>query len=372
MKKAYTAAAGLLALVLCLTAALASGGSDQDPLISLSYLEGAFSQSVDAAVDSRLDEWDRQAAASMERQLDAMGSGQVDETASEADLKEGDVLAGATGLAVTPLAGEVRLEIASGAVVDATEGVEVPGGTVLDANHLYIVAEGSSASFVVDSPTAVLSYQGGGALSLSYGAPDYYAIARALRQLGLFRGTGSGIGEGFDLHLAPTRGEGLVMFIRILGEEDQAMAWTGEHPFTDVPAWLDPYVAWAWERGYTNGVSETIFGGGEALTPQAYMEFLLRALGYSVAGIHHQPGPGPGLRRPDGGGGENARRGALPALPCGLCLLVQPGHSGQRQRTDPGPAAGRRRAVHRRRARRRPLRRHFPSPELTPPTASCI
>ena len=93
MKKAYTAAAGLLALVLCLTAALASGGSDQDPLISLSYLEGAFSQSVDAAVDSRLDEWDRQVAASMERQLDAMGSGQVDGTASEADLKEGDVLA---------------------------------------------------------------------------------------------------------------------------------------------------------------------------------------------------------------------------------------------------------------------------------------
>ena len=187
---------------------------------------------------------------------------------------------------MTPLAGEVRLEIASGAVVDATEGVEVPGGTVLDANHLYIVAESSSASFVVDSPTAVLSYQGGGALSLSYGAPDYYAIARALRQLGLFRGTGSGIGEGFDLHQSPTRGEGLVMFIRILGEEDQAMAWTGEHPFTGVPAWLDPYVAWAWERGYTNGVSETIFGGGEALTPQAYMEFLLRALGYSVAGIH--------------------------------------------------------------------------------------
>ena len=208
MKKAYTAAAGLLALVLCLTAALASGGSDQDPLISLSYLEGAFSQSVDAAVDSRLDEWDRQAAASMERQLDAMGSGQVDGTASEADLKEGDVLAGSTGLAVTPLAGEVRLEIASGAVVDATEGREVPGGTVLDANHLYIVAESSSASFVVDSPTAVLSYQGGGALSLSYGAPDYYAIARALRQLGLFRGTGSGIGEGFDLHQSPTRGGG--------------------------------------------------------------------------------------------------------------------------------------------------------------------
>ena len=240
MKKAYTAAAGLLALVLCLTAALASGGSDQDPLISLSYLEGAFSQSVDAAVDSRLDEWDRQAAASMERQLDAMGSGQVDGTASEADLKEGDVLAGATGLTVTPLAGEVRLEIASGAVVDATEGMEVPGGTVLDANHLYIVAEGSSASFVVDSPTAVLSYQGGGALSLSYGAPDYYAIARALRQLGLFRGTGSGIGEGFDLHQSPTRGEGLVMLSVFWGRRTRPWPGRGNTPSPMCPPGWTP------------------------------------------------------------------------------------------------------------------------------------
>ena len=193
-------------------------------------------------MDSRLDEWDRQVAASMERQLDAMGSGQVDGTASEADLKEGDVLAGSTGLAVTPLAGEVRLEIASGAVVDATEGREVPGGTVLDANHLYIVAESSSASFVVDSPTAVLSYQGGGALSLSYGAPDYYAIARALRQLGLFRGTAPASGRALTSTSPPPGGRAWSCSSVFWGGGTRPWPWTGEHPFTDVPAWLDPYV----------------------------------------------------------------------------------------------------------------------------------
>lgn len=282
MRKAHAAAAALLAVALCLTAALASGGTAQDPLVSLSYLEGTFSQSVDAAVDSRLDEADRQARAAMEQLLDAMGA--AGQSEAGATLKEGDALTGGTGLTVTPLAGGLRLETVSGAVVDATEGREIPGGSLLSPDHLYIVAERSTASFVVDTPTAVLSYQGG-ALSLSYGPPDYYAIASALRELGLFLGTGSGVGEGFDLHLAPTRGEGLVLFIRMLGEEAQAMAYTGSHPFTDVPAWLDPYVAWAWQRGYTNGVSPTLFGGDQAISAPEYMEFLLRALGYSVAGV---------------------------------------------------------------------------------------
>ena len=190
-KKAYTAAAGLLALVLCLTAALASGGSDQDPLISLSYLEGAFSQSVDARRGQPV--WtsgDRQAAASMERQLDAMGSGQVDGTASEADLKGGrrPRRFHRTGGDASGRGGCVW-RLLPARWWDATEGMEVPGGTVLDANHLYIVAESSSASFVVDSPHPPCSPTRAAEPSPCRTArPDYYAIARALRQLGLFPG----------------------------------------------------------------------------------------------------------------------------------------------------------------------------------------
>jgi hypothetical protein len=74
------------------------------------------------------------------------------------------------------------------------------------------------------------------------------------------------------------------MFIRLLGEESQALACTASHPFTDVPAWLDRYVAWAYTKGYTNGVSATLFAPSGELLPQAYEEFLLRAMGYSVAG----------------------------------------------------------------------------------------
>ena len=293
MKKAHTAAALLLAVVMCLSLALAAGGDAGDPLLSLSHLEGTFARSIDASADSRMNAADADVRSAAEKRLDAMEanlratSGQsFSGTAQEITLKEGDVLTGATGLSVIPLAGEVRLTLTDGAVVDVTAGSEAASGQTLALRHRYLAAENALASFTVTSPTAVLSYEGGYDLARSDGNPDYYAIARALRELDLFRGTGSAIGEGFDLHLAPSRGEGLVMFIRILGEEQDALACSYTHPFTDVPMWLDRYVAWAYHQGYANGVAPTLFGSAQTISAVEYQEFLLRALGYSVAGVH--------------------------------------------------------------------------------------
>lgn len=278
MKKAT---ALLLGLLLCLTALTAAGGSQGDPLISLSYLTGAFTQSLDDAVNARLEASDGaiRAAAGQAPALPAGPAGLEEHT-----LKEGDVLSGATGLVVVPLGGGIRLDVSSGAVVDVTAGEEVLPGHLLPANHRFIVAENTQADFTVTTPAAVLSYEGNGVLTRSL-STDYYAAACALREAGLFRGSGSGIGEGFDLYLAPTRGESLVMFLRLLGEEADALAFAGTHPFTDVPGWLSPYVAWAWQRGYTSGVAADRFGSSQPVTAVEYEEFLLRALGYSAAGV---------------------------------------------------------------------------------------
>lgn len=291
MKKTRTAAALLLTLGLCLTAALAAGGDAA--LLSLSHLQGAFSQSLDVSLEGRLEAMEKEVQAAAQARLDAMGDNLLASSGQsfapqprEAALKTGDVLTGSTGLSVIPLAGEVRLTITSGAVVDVTEGREVSSGQTLSLRHRYLAAEDALASFTVVSPTAVVSYEGSYALSPSCGDPDYFAIARALRDLGLFRGTGSSIGEGFDLHLVPNRGQGLVMFLRLLGEEDSALGCTYAHPFTDVPPWLDRYAAWAYQWGYTNGVAPTLFGTEQPLSAPEYQEFLLRALGYSVAGVH--------------------------------------------------------------------------------------
>lgn len=292
MRKPLIAAALLLSAVLCLTIAFASGGDAANPLISLSYLQSVFSPQAEAQIEQKLDQADSALQGTLDQQVTGMKADVLAAlglntalSPQEVTLNYGDVLSGITGLTVTPLAGDIQLTLVEGQVVDATDGVEMSSGATLSPNHRYIVAESATAWFSPLSSTAVLTYQGPYALSRSTTAPNYFAIARALRDLGLFLGTGSGIGEGFDLHAAPTRAEGIVMFIRILGEEADALACTYTHPFTDVPGWVDRYVAWAYHQGYTNGVSPTLFGSTQTITAAEYEEFLLRALGYSTAGV---------------------------------------------------------------------------------------
>lgn len=101
--------------------------------------------------------------------------------------------------------------------------------------------------------------------------------AAALKQLSLFRGVSE---TDFALDRAPTRVEAMVMLIRAMGKESEALSVGGTHPFTDVPAWADKYIGYAYEKGLTKGVSETSFGTGDA-DSDMYLTFMLRALGYS-------------------------------------------------------------------------------------------
>ncbi|MBQ7661045.1 MAG: S-layer homology domain-containing protein, partial [Clostridia bacterium] len=102
-------------------------------------------------------------------------------------------------------------------------------------------------------------------------------MAQYLKDLGLFQGVSE---NNMDLGRAPTRLEALVMLIRVLGEEKNALTGDFHHPFTDVPAWADAYVGYAYEKGLTKGVSDTQFGAQTA-TATTYLTFILRALGYS-------------------------------------------------------------------------------------------
>jgi len=111
---------------------------------------------------------------------------------------------------------------------------------------------------------------------------DTLLLADALHELGLFNGTG--ITEDgypiYDLDAIPTRQQAVVMLIRLLGKEYEALENTYSHPFTDVDAWADRYISYAYQNGLTNGISTTIFGGNYNITAQQYITFLLRALGY--------------------------------------------------------------------------------------------
>ena len=106
--------AGCLLLTLTAVSALAAGGAS-DPLASLSYLTGTFTDAVDHRVEEKLDEAEEGASSD--------GTGGASAAVwQETRLKEGDILTGTTGTGVLVLAGSVQVSFPAGTVVDVSTG----------------------------------------------------------------------------------------------------------------------------------------------------------------------------------------------------------------------------------------------------------
>ncbi len=103
-----------------------------------------------------------------------------------------------------------------------------------------------------------------------------YEKAVDLKVLGLFANKP----DDFELDRAPTRAEGAVMLVRMLGKEYQVKQGSYSHPFTDVPAWADDYVGYIYQNGIANGVSDDLFGSSRLISAAQYVTFVLRSMGY--------------------------------------------------------------------------------------------
>lgn len=109
--------------------------------------------------------------------------------------------------------------------------------------------------------------------------------AQALYALGLFRGvsTASDGTPVFDLDSVPTRNQAVIMLVRLLGKEDEALSGQWEIPFKDVQAnsTTAPYIGYAYANGLTKGTSATTYSGTNPVTRNQYLLFLTRAMGYA-------------------------------------------------------------------------------------------
>ena len=108
--------------------------------------------------------------------------------------------------------------------------------------------------------------------------------AQELYELGLFRGTGTNA-DGtpiFDLEKTPTRNQAIIMLVRLLGKEEEALAGDWKLPFTDVPeaSVAYPYIGYAYANGLTNGYTAATYCGANPIRANQYITFVLRALGY--------------------------------------------------------------------------------------------
>ncbi len=100
-------------------------------------------------------------------------------------------------------------------------------------------------------------------------------FADRLSEIGMFNGTGN----GFELDRAPTRLEGLIMLIRLLGKSSEVdkQSWP-DSGFNDVPEWAKNTVNYAKVSGLTNGIGSNKFGSNMTLSTRDYATLLLRAL----------------------------------------------------------------------------------------------
>lgn len=292
--KILTAASAILLASGTVAFALYGAGSQQDPLISLSYASDTYVNEVLKQVETQAKTELDTAQSSLNNKLSEISSDEaleqklVTQTAAALGLNtstrasltnsfsNGTKLQLAKTTEICLTSGSAN--IASGELINVTTGQIVSTGSVLVRNQLYL---SPSANNVVELTSPAKVDISGNYTEISGTAPSYTAqytmYADALNDLGLF----SGSTNGYNLERSSTRTEGLVMLLRLLGEENRALNYKGSHPFTDVPSWADRYVAYAYEKGYTSGVSENLFGSQKTLTLNDYMTFLLRALEYN-------------------------------------------------------------------------------------------
>ena len=296
MKKRVIAVVAASAVTLCTAVTIAVGGTAGDPMLSKSYIDGAYTvQTISKAEEKitlRHDTLYQSAEETLKAKNDdyltrgglVTGDGTYQAAFSDLRVKEGDTVRIETGSGFLLLAGDVELSCTGNKTIDLSNGWE-KGNGALTAGRRYLVVEDTVAVLTVTSPTAVLSLEGYYTLTES-SATDYNALADGLEALGLFKGSDTGYGFGYDLEAKPTRIQALIMFLRLIGEEQAALSTTAACPFTDVPAWCQPYVAYAYEQGLTKGVDDAamLFGTADYVTAGQYVTFILRALGYQDSG----------------------------------------------------------------------------------------
>ena len=100
------------------------------------------------------------------------------------------------------------------------------------------------------------------------------AIA-VMQMLGVMEGDDKG---NFNPGKAVTRNEMAVIMCKLLDLNTKDYA--GSCPFTDVPAWAEPYVAACYANKIVSGTSETTYSGDATVTTAQAALMVLKALGY--------------------------------------------------------------------------------------------
>ncbi len=96
-----------------------------------------------------------------------------------------------------------------------------------------------------------------------------------LNRIGILKGTE----KGFELEREVTRAEALTFIMRTLAMDDEGAKAS---PFTDIKGhWAEKTVDLFYEKGFVDGISESLYAPDRSVTGQEFTKILLSAMGYS-------------------------------------------------------------------------------------------
>ena len=256
----------------------ANAGSRQDPLLSRSYVQTWSSDllarveetartAVQAALDKALQTYDASLS------TDA-GKSRI------CTLFAGNTVELKTGDCFTVLSGDAAVSVASGALVDATDGRQVATGALQTA-HRYIACENVQATITcTQAGTLLLS---AGAYVTRYVDVPATAWYAPYVEYATVNKLMSGIGNRcFSPDTVLTRG----MFVTVLGQLAQIdeVAYPGTS-FNDVEIgrWYAPFVEWAAQHDVVSGTGNGRFEPNAPITREQMAAILFRYTEYRGA-----------------------------------------------------------------------------------------
>ncbi len=270
IRKRLTVFLALTMLLSLLSGVVAAVGSMDDPLITKSYIENTFFGELSAAITNRVSEADQRESPAVGKlqtirddALDKISLERLADLAADAlwnavDTKKfsapavnhqrqivlspGDTLNALPGATVKVLSGRVQTRNGVGAtVVQIASAKELYNQWELSEGDYLLVTEQGAIGFTAILGDATIMVTG--EFLIEHGEPytaQFTDLADALNKMGLFLGSG----KGYELDRVSRRDEGLIMLLRLLGDEAAALELAEvTHPFTDVRPWAADYVS---------------------------------------------------------------------------------------------------------------------------------
>ena len=288
-KKLIAAAIAAALLVSAAGVALAAAGDAGDPFVTLNYLKSIFYTEVQQDMLTQA----QQGTAETEKEafdklntlagsyLAQAGGGLYADTFVPIILARGDRLGLPAGASFQFEGGSCSVDLASGTLIDVTNGTTFSNKGTLTAGHRYVASDDTACTITAISDSVYVSMRGCYMLDASgmtyspftdmFGDEWYYPYTIYAYEYGLFSGTTA-------TTFSPTTKMSRAMLATVLSRIDGQPVFAPSAGFSDVPdeQWFTNSVNWAAVNGIVTGGTDGTFRPNDNVTREQLCTMLYR------------------------------------------------------------------------------------------------